>query len=699
MRQEIIEKRSEYAKHFINDDGTRVAEIYTYPVHYKDRDTQAWEESTYLIEPDTQVAGFDHNMKHGPFRSRFGPDQVRFGFAEGKYVTYKFQGANNVTPMFDAHKATFAGLYTQTDVVYSILSKELKQEIILADATAPETFKILLDGNVTPELVDNSVAFKDGDTMVGSIPAPFAIDANGDRGPVTFALNADVLTITADSVWLATAVYPVTIDPTTTIQPDATAGKDTYVWSSAADANYGSGTSLNVWDGGTSVAETLIQFDLSSIPREIQSAKLYLYKSNTTNAHTCQIHEITASWDESTVTWDNQPAHSDTVNGAISVIAAVGWVLSSDLTPLAEGWRTSPNYGVKITNDTGGSGYELTAYSSDYTTNTSLRPKLVVSYLPITPSIDAPASIDKDAPTGYSNEISPLVDWSSTETYTQKAVQIQMYDSDNNLAWDSTITQSGTSYSIPTSARLAYGETYGVRIRCQDASDNQWSPWSALHYLECTMTAPVDLVAGADPTAARISLSWASHTAENVAGYNVYRKLPIEADTAYTKINLDGLIAATSWDDEFVAYGKGYDYEVVAVARDGYESPVSTAASNVSVTYTNWWLGSVPFDVSPREVQPKRINVINRRQIMGKNFEAVQRAVLGHEITLSAMFLSEDTLQTFMTEWARTDKVLALRDNRGRVWRVQAVSDLDYPQTWAIDRNIYVATMTFVEVG
>ena len=698
MRQEIIEKRSEYAKHFINDDGTRVAEIYTYPVHYKDRDTQAWEESTYLIEPDTQVAGFDHNMKHGPFRSRFGPDQVRFGFAEGKYVTYKFQGANNVTPMFDAHKATFAGLYTQTDVVYSILSKELKQEIILADATAPETFKILLDGNVTPELVDNSVAFKDGDTMVGSIPAPFAIDANGDRGPVTFALNADVLTITADSVWLATAVYPVTIDPTTTIQPDAMTGKDTYVDANSPAENYGSAATLKIGKFYGYEECALLQFDLSSIPTEIVSAQLALYWwEGTVSDIAVTCHRILTTWVENTVTYGTIPSYDSSAESTTSVSYSSAWNYF-DVSNMVIGWQNGSysNYGVMLKSITDAwEGF----YSSDYVTDTTLRPKLIVVYRQASPTISVPASTTPASPTTYSNEVSPAITFAHVGTYTQSNYQMQAYDSDSNLVYDSgSVSGTALTMSIPI-GYLLYNNIYGVRVRCMDSSDSAWSEWSILHYFQCTMTAPTDLVAGADPTAARISLSWTAHIAENVAGYNVYRKLPIEADTAYAKANLDGLIAATTWHDEFVAYGKGYDYKVVAVARDGYESPTSAAVSNISVTFTSWWLGSVPFDVSPREIQPKRINVVNRRQIMGKNFEAVQRAVLGHEITLSAKFLSEDTLQAFMAEWARTDKVLALRDNRGRVWRVQAVSDLDYPQTWAIGRNIYAATMTFVEVG
>jgi len=698
MRQEIIEKRSEYAKHFINDDGTRVAEIYTYPVHYKDRDTLAWEESTYLIEPDAQVEGFDHNMKHGPFRSRFGPDQVRFGFAEGKYVTYKFQGANSITPTFGAHKTTFAGLYTQTDVVYSILSKELKQEIILADATAPTTFEILLDGNVTPELVDNSIVFKDGDTVVGRIPAPFAIDADGNRGGATLSLNAYTLTIMADADWLSTAVYPVTIDPTTTIQPDATAGKDSYTnaTSSYQDTNYGTSTDLKV----SSMHKSLLQFDLSSIPSEIvsASANLYSYEFSGTEDTPMSCHKITGSWVETTVTYNNCPTYDATSETSLADTAGIGWA-SFNITNLAEAWRNGSitNYGVIIVGTVSTS---HTHYSSDYVEDATLRPKLVVVYRQSPPTISVPASTTQSSPTGFSNEITPAITFALGASYTQSAYQYQLYDSNNNLAYDSgSISSVGLSFSVPLIAGIKYDEPYGIQVRSMDAADSNWSEWSALHYFKCIMTAPTGLVAGPDPTAARISLSWTAHTAENVAGYNVYRKLPIEADTSYAKVNLDGLIAAAAWNDEFVAYGKGYDYKVVAVARDGYESPTSTAVSNISVTFTSWWLGSVPFDVSPREIQPKRINVVNRRQIMGKKFEAVQRAVLGHEITLSAKFLSEDTLQAFMAEWARTDKALALRDNRGRAWRVQAVSDLDYPQTWAIDRNIYVATMTFVEVG
>ena len=610
--QELIELRSEYAKHFLAEDGKRVAELYTYPVHYLDRDTQAWEDSTYLIELDETVSGFVRNMKAAPFRVRFGADQVRFGFAQGKYVNYQFQNANVITPVFEARKANFAGIYTQTDIVYSILSKELKQEIILQDNTAPSSFEVMLGGNVSAELVDNSIRFMDGETVLGGVPAPIVTDAEGNVGAATFSLSDDVLTIVVDSEWLSTAVYPVVIDPTTSIQPDASAGKDAYVDTSTPADNFGGLTYLMCGVNSGSTYMSYLQFDLTSIVTEILEASLYayFYDSNSAVSSVVNIHKITSSWTEGGITYNSRPAHDATIIDYATLPAVTyGWY-DWDISELCEQWRNGAvsNYGVNL--DSSSVGYTK-FYSSDYAVDTTKRPYLEIVYRQPGPTITAPASTNESSPTNFSNEVSPLITWSFSG-YTQKSLQAQVYDSDDNLVYDSGTIESESSigadsFLIAVSAGLKYGETYGIRVRCQDKADDNWSEWSALHYLQCTMTAPAGLSATADAAHAEIDLAWTAHAGENLAGYRVYRKI----STASTYEALKSLVTTNAYSDRIPSSGVTYDYKVAAVATDGYEGPQSSAAQ-ASVTVSTTWiddvqvpLRSIPVISTPRRASSR----------------------------------------------------------------------------------------------
>lgn len=589
--QELTELRSEYAKHFLADDGKRVAHLFTYPVHYLDRDTQAWEDSTYLIELDETVEGFVRNMKAAPFRVRFGADQVRFGFAQGKYVNYQFQNANAITPVFGDHMATFAGLYTQTDIVYSILSKELKQEIILQDNTAPSSFNILLDGNVTAELVDNSVRFMDGDTVLGGIPAPIVADAEGNAGGATFSLDNNILTIAVDTEWLATAVYPVVIDPTTNIQPDASAGKDAYTDSGNPTTNYGTATMLKTGYNGSYVFKSFVQFDLSSITTEILEANLYLYfyDSNNAVAGTVNLHQVTATWDEATITHNNKPAYGSTIVSASIPAHDYDWY-SWDISDLTENWRDGDvsNYGVAFESDDISDTYYY-FYSSDYTGDTTKRPYLEIVYRQPAPTISAPASTTEGSPTSFTDEITPAATFALGASYTQSNYQYQIYDSDDNLVYDSgTIAGTAVSFSVPSAAGLEYGETYGIRIRSMDAADSNWSEWSVLRYLICVMSAPTGLTATADATHAEIDLAWTAHAGENLAGYRVYRKV----STASTYEVLKSLVTTNAYSDRIPSSGVTYDYKVAAVATDGYVGPQSSVAQT-SVTVSATWIDDV----------------------------------------------------------------------------------------------------------
>ena len=128
------------------------------------------------------------------------------------------------------------------------------------------------------------------------------------------------------------------IDSSETIilQPNAKDGKDCYIFylpvqngrfGATNTTNYGDGYLAAMewtWDGDVGSMRTLIEFDLSKIPRnsKIVCARLSLYfneqnlsynnknyekHSTLSGSNECWIARITSEWDEQKVTWNTQP--------------------------------------------------------------------------------------------------------------------------------------------------------------------------------------------------------------------------------------------------------------------------------------------------------------------------------------------------------------------------------------------------------
>ena len=118
----------------------------------------------------------------------------------------------------------------------------------------------------------------------------------------------------------------VVSDQCVTLRPNAEEGKDALISSlpDAVDRNFGDNAQLlsTSWTaGGTPfTARSVIQFDLSDIPADATideaSLALYAWGMNTgsgphaaeTGSNASWLQRITEDWDESTVTWNNQPS-------------------------------------------------------------------------------------------------------------------------------------------------------------------------------------------------------------------------------------------------------------------------------------------------------------------------------------------------------------------------------------------------------
>jgi len=196
------------------------------------------------------------------------------------------------------------------------------------------------------------------------------------------------------------------------IQPGPAAGKDDFFQSNRTDLNSGAATWLLAGDWPTAFWGTMrstLQFDLSAIPAgsTINSATLSLYQAGQgdNSTPTLDAHYLTRNWTEGTGIWsatgdgatwgtydgvnnwtspggDYNPTPSASAVAPNSTAAWVNW----DLTSLTQSWvdGSIANNGVLIKQDVENpAGTDIKLYiSSDYTADPSLRPKLVIEYIP-----------------------------------------------------------------------------------------------------------------------------------------------------------------------------------------------------------------------------------------------------------------------------------------------------------------------------
>ena len=243
--------------------------------------------------------------------------------------------------------------------------------------------------------------------LVASAAPPMMWDSTGDRGdgdasrmaPVDLHVDDSgvdpVLVVHADASFLQdpSTVYPVTIDPTTTLAVSV----DTWVSSENPTSQSGS-TSLEVGSSSGTIngARSLVKFNVSSIlNKDVVNATLNIrqrqaeYCGGATNTYA---RRVTTSWTAASVTYNNFPigTSSQQATGAHRPgdpncdQNGVAWQVF-DVTDITKLWaQGTPNYGLMLrpTSDTAGDNYRQFD-SSDYTEaggGTAGRPTLDVTW-------------------------------------------------------------------------------------------------------------------------------------------------------------------------------------------------------------------------------------------------------------------------------------------------------------------------------
>jgi len=626
---ELANKRTETSRHYLLDNGSIEAEIFSHAVNYKDK-AGKFQPINTAIQAKAQAfkrsgkadIALAFAVEKAPYKwmaaeKSDGYHVFEVGEAHAARILWRLKKAINSPASISANRIgsmiKYIKPFPMVDVNYYSLPDGIKEELILTNKNAPKnyTFEIIPENNTT--LTENPDSSITAEGIEGEhsfiIQAPFVEDAAGVRGPLVSTLTkageAYELTLAVDEAWLKASdrAYPVVIDPTTaTIQPSSA---DAYVLEQDiyVNSNYGSTVDLFMCSHAGYCGHGLIKFDLSSIPagQTINSADLSLYHNWNNNSVTLDyyVQRITADWAEGTVTWNNKPANDGATSTTMQTSQATfGTWRTVSITALVAAWKagTYSNYGVYLNAYQGSSSqfYWAGFCSNNYASDTSLRPKLVVNYGTVP---TAPTALSPD-----SNEIFDAGDtkrFSWTHNDPEGDAQVSYQAIFYRVADGATILDTGevatsTQYRDVTAATFVNGVAYQWKVRTKDTYGG-WGPYSQLAAFKCgtpptvAITSPsaiTDYTQGivtvewdySDPesqaqskyqaklyTASKSSLLESSGEVSGTDGTYTFATL-LENNTAY-------VVEVTAWD----TYGQS-DTDEVAFATDFIEPATPTLA-------------------------------------------------------------------------------------------------------------------------
>lgn len=526
-RVEVTNDRTETSTTYANPDGTFTMQQSEQPVRVRTAAGWVPVDTKLVANPDGTVSPVAHpaglRLSGGSAQNT---EQSLVTLGDGSSaVTLSWQG-KLAKPTLSGATATYADALPGVDLKVQATRTGFETFLVLRTRPAGAlSFTLPLRAHGLKASVNKSggVDFRDAKgKVVGSMPAPSMWDSTVDQhtgqpahtAPVTLSAvtKAGVvyLTYTADSAFLATAAYPVTIDPATSL------GRNHWLLASAyepARTYFDSDNNADVGtpDGGTHAYRSFFSFDPSSVwGKHVLAATL---NTNETHSWTCTASPVEL-WDtgsfSSASNWSNQPAWNSKLgtqtiaNGYSSACPAanVAW----DVTGEVQGWAgTSAAVGtmaLRATSETDSTQWKW------FDNN----PSISVTYnsYPGTPAAQAVSPSVTTGGTLYSNTPTPSL--SATDT-----------DADGgSLAYSfqvlsgATVVATGTATGVSsggtaswTTPSLANG-AYTWQVRANDGTDN--GPWSAAQAF--TVNANID----AAPTVSSAAYPAGAWTAQASGG-------------------------------------------------------------------------------------------------------------------------------------------------------------------------------------
>ena len=359
----------------LNKNGSWTTSLYPVPVNYQDAQGK-WQLIDTTVAADTSVAGYAYgnraNSWHVYFAARSGGAQTMRVQFPNVDATESLAGAASVAAQASGPQITYARVLPQVDLLYADHMTNLEEALLLHSAQAPASYTLNLHiPGVTAQLSGNMILFTDASNHVvlvlGGITM-YESDATGTLLPqgqssdnVRLTLSGSgpdfSVTLTPDAQWLSAPGrhFPVAIDPTYSGADQGEGGgtngniygdtfnesaNPTWAFYNNADERIGNCTPTN----GTGTSRTFIKFPVgSNIPTHarVTSATLQLYQVTQYTGGTGQTidaYTIGSAWDETTLTWNNQPTNYGSMVGTATTSSNVNVNISFNLTLAAYNW-------------------------------------------------------------------------------------------------------------------------------------------------------------------------------------------------------------------------------------------------------------------------------------------------------------------------------------------------------------------------
>lgn len=389
---ELTEKREENVKQFLMSDGTFLAATYATPVHYEENG--AWKDvDNRLVDAVDENNQSVLQNKAGSFQTRFAKKAKSKKLVsltqKGHKIEWALQKAKKVSaevvpagaPQADENRAALKNLYgtvrypdilTATDLQYTVTPTGIKEDIILKNSRAPESFSFDYALKKVGYRVnaDGAIEFfreDDPQTLVFTMDAPYMYDAGGAYSEeieitVTETQKGFTLRLIPDAAWLEDAdrLWPVTIDPTIQYPESSLGVTDTFVHS-GDPSDHSDYAYLLVGKGTGGESEGYIRFDallpmvynmrvvsarLHLITVEIAGLMAYTYTNPTPQI---TVQQVGYSWSD-TMSWNQRPPESmDGIETDCVPITGNDDLFSWDITSIVNNWYNGdPNYGLVL---------------------------------------------------------------------------------------------------------------------------------------------------------------------------------------------------------------------------------------------------------------------------------------------------------------------------------------------------------------
>ena len=371
---EIKKLRKPREKHFLMEDGSLIAKVYSEDIHYLKNGI--YEE----IDNTLKTHGEFIANKSNAFKASF-PKSESGKLLEvernGHILSMDLRKGNNICPNLNREEVIYEELLEGIDFTYQVLSNKIKEAIILKDKTKIQNeLDFIIETDLELILNNRTIEARDKNNIIFIMEAPYMIDNEGKRNDNSYYelekhnTHYDVI-LKLDTKWLEEAIFPVVIDPTITNKENENNVYDTFIYPGDTNINRNEKDYIKMGveriDGKDIINRALLKFELPTIGTgsQIIGAEVSLIgyigkmgeKPEFKNT-IFDIHRITQDWNEEDANWNIMNDKYDTriesfgqLRDSLNIPPSefIAYDNIFDITDLVKKWYSgTPNYGFMM---------------------------------------------------------------------------------------------------------------------------------------------------------------------------------------------------------------------------------------------------------------------------------------------------------------------------------------------------------------